>query len=321
MDLSFSVSEFNDFSENEDGFPLFHREHDENSSNNQSQLLLDEEDIQSEEANNNSNENKINNVQKIKENKEQNNICNSKKIVEDSSPSNDKNKENENNNKDSTAPNSNIQGKSIIEKTFENSNLKEEVKDEKKRIFKTEIFMPFNFNYEASKKYWKAEISQYYIKNLNKAKENSDFPKELKKPFYIPDYKYFTGNAKESDNIIFLEQELRTIIANGTEKKNIIANKNYISEIYEYFEKIGYNNLSDKNLEVKYWLEITYEDLIKKYYDSEEFIIFKNKQKTILIDEGTKRQEGFKISENYGLIKVLARKRKRGQIIRGYDIV
>ena len=232
MDSLFAVSEFNYFSDNEDSFPIFPREHDENSSNNQSQLLLDEEDIQSEEANNNSNENEIYSAQIIKENKEQNNICNSKKIVEDSSPSYNKNKENENenenNNKDSTAPNSNKHGTSIIEKTLENSNHKEEVKDEKKRIFKTEIFMPFNFNYEASKKYWKAEISKYYIKNLNKAKENSDFPKELKKPFYIPDYKYFTGNAKESDNNIFLEQELRTVILSGTEEKNIIANKNYI---------------------------------------------------------------------------------------------
>jgi hypothetical protein len=56
-----------------------------------------------------------------------------------------------------------------------------------------------------------------------------------------------------------------------------------------------------------------YEDFIRMFYKSDEFISFKQNKKTKFYDEGTKKQEGFTISEDYGLIKLLKRKRERGQ--------
>jgi hypothetical protein len=67
-------------------------------------------------------------------------------------------------------------------------------------------------------------------------------------------------------------------------------------------------------LEIKNLLEMTYEDYIKTFYDSDEFITFKNKEKTKYNDEETKKQEGFTISEDYGFLKILKRKRKRDLI-------
>jgi hypothetical protein len=64
-------------------------------------------------------------------------------------------------------------------------------------------------------------------------------------------------------------------------------------------------------LEIKNLLEMTYEDFIKKFYESEEFISFKNEETTKFYDEGTKKQEGFTISEDLGLIKIFRRKGKR----------
>ena len=94
-------------------------------------------------------------------------------------------------------------------------------------------------------------------------------------------------------------------------QKKISNNYDKISKIYKFFEKIGYNNLSDKMLEIKNLFEMKYEDYIKKFYESDEFENFKNEENTIFYDEGTKKKEGFTISEDYGLIKILGGKRKR----------
>ena len=67
-------------------------------------------------------------------------------------------------------------------------------------------------------------------------------------------------------------------------------------------------------LEIKNLLEMKYEDLINLFYDSDDFNTFKNKEKTKYNDEETKKQEGFTISEDYGFLKILKRKRKRDLI-------
>mgnify|MGYP006873144433 CR=1 FL=1 len=85
-------------------------------------------------------------------------------------------------------------------------------------------------------------------------------------------------------------------------------NENNIEKIYKYFRD---NNLTDKMLEIKNFFEMTYEDLIKKFYESDEFNNFKTKEKTQIYDEETKKQEGFVISEELGLIKIFNRKRER----------
>ena len=137
-------------------------------------------------------------------------------------------------------------------------------------------------------------------------------PEEYKKKIHKPNSKLFTANVKESDNCDFLEKDLRTIFTIGKESNpNQQNNENNISKIYEYFEKVGYNNLSDEMLEIKKYFEMKYEDLIKQFYKSDELINFKKEEKTIFFDKGTKEQEGFAISEDLGLIRIFRRKRKR----------
>ena len=237
------------------------------------------------------------------------------KLGEDSSPSGDKNKENEFSNKISTAENSNENKERGIVKVPEKSNLKEEVKSEKKPIFQEKNIassksIEWRFDYE--KKYWKAKISQNLTECLNEKIKNSDLPKKLKKTISKPDSLLFTANVTESDNCIFLEQDLRTILTFSKEEtKKIRNNFVNISKIYEFFEKIGYNNLSEKMLEIKNLFELKYEDFIKKFYESDEFDNFKNEENTIFYDEGKKKKEGFTISEKYGLLRILGGKRKR----------
>ena len=235
---------------------------------------------------------------------------------EDSSPSGDKNieNENENNNKNSTAENSNIKKTEIL-KVPENQNLKEEVKSKKKPIFQEKDITSnktFDWRFDYAKKYWKAKISQDLTECINQSIKNSDLPKNLKKTISKPDSLLFTSNVNESDNCYFLEQDLKTILTfSKGETRKISNNYDKISKIYKFFKKIGYNNLSDKMLEIKNLFEMKYEEFIKKFYESDEFENFKNEENTIFYDEGTKEKEGFAISENYGLIRILRGKRKR----------
>lgn len=59
---------------------------------------------------------------------------------------------------------------------------------------------------------------------------------------------------------------------------------------------------------------MSYEELIKKFYDSYEFNNFRDDIKTKFYDDGTKEQEGFSLLENYGLIKLFKMiNKKRGR--------
>ena len=168
------------------------------------------------------------------------------------------------------------------------------------------------WRFDAAKKHWKTKISNISTDYINKKIKRSDLLEEYKKKIHKPNSLLFTANVKELDNCDFLEKDLRTIFTIGKENNPNQQNNEYnISKIYEYFEKVGYNNLSDKMLEIKNFLEMKYEDLIKKFYESDEFINFKNEEKTLFFDKGTKKQEGFAISEDLGLIRIFRRKRKR----------
>ena len=304
-----SENDLND-NRNESGF-FFHdkSEYDENLSmfniNNQPPLI-----------NNDSNYNNDSpNIPKFKVNEDNENLLKYNKIGEGSTSPIDKNKVIESNKNNSTRENSNENKESNIVKVSPNLNNKEETKIEKAPIFQSETTTsskPSYWRFDYAKKHWKTKISQSLTDSINAKISNSDLPKEYKKIIHKQNSKLFTANVKDSDNCDFLEKDLRTILTFGKENnEKQKKNDNTISEIYEYFKKIGYNNLSDKMLEIKNLFEMTYEDFIKKFYESVDFIAFKNEERTKFYDEGTKKQEGFAISEDLGLIKIFRKKGKR----------
>jgi len=304
-----SENDLND-NRNESGF-FFHdkSEYDENSSmfniNNQPPLI-----------NNDLNDNSDSpNIPIFKVNEDNENLFKYNKIGEGSTSPFDKNKVSESNKNNSTRENSNENKESNIVKVSPNLNNKEETKIEKAPILQSETTTsskPSYWRFDYAKKHWKTKISQSLTDSINAKISESDLPKEYKKIIHKPNSKLFTANVKDSDNCDFLEKDLRTILTFGKENnEKQKKNDNIISEIYEYFKKVGYNNLSDKMLEIKNLFEMTYEDFIKKFYESVDFIAFKNEERTKFYDEGTKKQEGFAISEDLGLIKIFRKKGKR----------
>ena len=219
---------------------------------------------------------------------------------------------NGNNKNISTKENSNENEETKKLQVSKNLNKEEEMKMGKTPKFQTKKTPLSYWRFDAAKKHWKTKISNISTDYINKKIKRSDLLEEYKKKIHKPNSLLFTANVKELDNCDFLEKDLRTIFTIGKENNPNQQNNEYnISKIYEYFEKVGYNNLSDKMLEIKNFLEMKYEDLIKKFYESDEFINFKNEEKTLFFDKGTKKQEGFAISEDLGLIRIFRRKRKR----------
>ena len=311
------------YNRNETGFPL-----EERSENNDSSytfnskkipsFLRDNLDDRNEEVVLYSNENKdfSSNLQIIEKIGDNENLVESIKIDEDSSPSLNKHKENEKTKNISTKENSKENEEPKIEKVVNNLNSENEVKTTKIIKFNPAVTRPRYWRLDYAKKHWKTKISQSLTNSINKKIKNSDLPEEYKVKIHKPNSDLFSANTNESDNYVFLSKDLRTVFGIGKEEDydNQKNNDENISNIYEYFEKIRCNILTEKMLEIKKFFEMKYEDFIRMFYESDELITFKQNKKTKFYDEGTRKQEGFIISEDYGLIKLLKRKRERDQI-------
>ena len=236
------------------------------------------------------NENPLNfeNVSKIQN--EDRDIINEHKIT------NEKEEEKEG----STKPSSDKKGNSKIEKGMFKS------QKEKKQI---------EWRMDYTKKHWKTRISDYAKEEINKYITESDLPKELKNLIHSPHSKKFSANPVVTANYKFLKYNLFQIFTIGKEDGKLQRqNEENITKIFEYIEKVGYDNISESLRKIKNFFEMSYEDLIRKFYDSYEFIDFKNDETTIFYDEGVKKQEKFSLLKDYGLIKLfkmIQKKRKR----------
>ena len=177
--------------------------------------------------------------------------------------------------------------------------------------------LPSYWRFDMVKKHWKSHINDYGKEIINEEIKKSDLPNELKKLIHKPDSLKFTANITVSDNYKFLGLSLREVFTLGKKTEKLPKqNDEYISLIFNYFEMIGNDNLSESMKKIKSFFEMSYENLIKMFYDSPNFIEFKNDSKTKFYDDGTKAQEGFSLLEKYSLVnlfKMLQKKRKRNE--------
>ena len=210
-----------------------------------------------------------------------------------------------------------------INKVNENKNSTRPTSDKKEdikinKILKFEIQkteLPDYWRMDMAKKHWKSKISLYAKDELNKLIIISEMPDKLKQTIHVPDSKKFTANITVTANAQFLNRNMIDIFTIGKDTEKL-PKQNYdnISKILEYFRKVGYDKLSNNLRKLKDFLEMSYEDLIRMFYNSYEFLEFKNEKKTIFYDEGILKQEKFSLLKEYGLIKLfkmIKKKRKR----------
>jgi hypothetical protein len=218
----------------------------------------------------------------------------------------DKVKENEINNMNSTQPSSDKKGDNKIKLCSSKIKFKNCKIDSSQNL-------PSYYRLDMAKKHFKVQISQFATVKLNNLIEKSNLPNELKQPVHLPNSKEFTSKVTESFNYKCLSLSLREIFIIGKEKLQN-QNNEYFNKIFEYFEKFGTDNLPENLKEIKEFLEMNYEQLIMKFYDSSEFNSFKEDNRSKFFNDGIKVEKGFSILENYGLIrlfKMIGRKRKR----------
>lgn len=164
-------------------------------------------------------------------------------------------------------------------------------------------------------KHIKTAISQYGTKILNNLINDSDLPEIYKKEINKPNYEYFTGQANIKDNKKFLSNPLIEIFTVGKNNNipNAMENHENFLNIFKYFKQVGINGLSNNFQTILYFLEkMLYEDLIKNFYDSEEFKDFKVDIKSQFCEYGygflnerkSKTNEKPSILKDYGLIKI-----------------
>ena len=215
------------------------------------------------------------------------------------------------NNKEEPKAESNKQ----ISSTSPTSDKKSKIKIKKvDKFISKDNSLPNYWRFDMVKKHFKSKISDFGSELINGLIQDGDLPEELKKIIHKPNSLMFTANVKVTDNFYFLNNNLRTIFTIGKETEDLQKqNEDNISNIFGYFEKIGHK-LSNNLKAIKDFFDMSYKDLIIKFYESNEFTNFKEDAKTKFYDEGTVRQEGFSLLEDYGLIKIfmmLKKKRKR----------
>lgn len=206
--------------------------------------------------------------------------------------------------------------KKIVSSTAQTSEKKNEIRIQKVDKFKAKNqSLPNYWRFDMVKKHFKSRIIEFGYDWINKMIQKSDLPEELKKKIHKPNSLLFTANVKVTDNYNFLKDNLRKIFTIGKEKENLQKQNEYnIMKIFEYFEKVRNNTLSDNLREIKVFFEMNYEDLIRKFYLSDKFTEFKEDSITKFYDEGTIKQEGFSLLKDFGIIKLfmmLKKKRKR----------
>jgi hypothetical protein len=218
----------------------------------------------------------------------------------------DKVKENANNDMNSTQPSSDKKGDNKIKLCSSKIKFKNCKIDSSQNL-------PSYYRLDMAKKHFKVQISQFATAKLNNLIEKSVLPNELKQSIHLPNSKEFTSKVTESFNYKCLSLSLREIFIIGKEKLQS-QNNEYINKIFEYFKKFRTDNLPESLTKIKEFLEMNYEQLIIKFYDSSEFNIFKEDNRSIFFNDGIRAEKGFSVLENYGLIrlfKMIGRKRKR----------
>lgn len=164
------------------------------------------------------------------------------------------------------------------------------------------------FRVDDAKKHFKVAISHFAKEQLNILIKESDLPKHLKKKIHLPN-NLFTSNSNEFDNFRFLSFDLFDVFTFGKKEDNL-QGKNFIN----ISNILNYNKFPKKSRKIKEFISMKYEDIIKMFYCSEEFKVFRQQEKTIFFDNGIKQEKNISLLEDGGLIdlfRMTNKKRKR----------
>ena len=146
---------------------------------------------------------------------------------------------------------------------------------------------------------WRTKINKFYIRMLNDAIKQSDLPSEYKKIIHSPSYKKFTEVVKSYSAYKDLQRSMKDILCIGKEtQKNQIQNYTNIRNIEIVYE----NNHTPTIGKIVGLLRMSYEEVIRMYYDTKMYKEIIHDDKARENDEELIRQKGITLYDEYGLI-------------------
>ena len=164
----------------------------------------------------------------------------------------------------------------------------------------------------------KVHISKYLKKYGNELIKKCGFQNKLKKlKLFAPSYKYFTGNSNGKDNKIFFNFTIEKIFCypEGKIEKNDNRlqrqNKDIIKQFKEYIDEAFPYEVPEQFQKLINFFNMTYQDAIKLFYESNQFKDYSSSPKTIFLDKQLIKAKGislrdknafFKLMENYNSI-------------------
>ena len=146
---------------------------------------------------------------------------------------------------------------------------------------------------------WRTKINKFYIRMLNDAIKQSDLPSEYKKIIHSPSYKKFTEVVKSYSAYKDLQRSMKDILCIGKEtQKNQIQNYTNIRNIEIVYE----NNHTPTIGKIVGLLRMSYEEVMRMYYDTKMYKEIIHDDKARANDEELIRQKGITLFDEYGLI-------------------
>ena len=149
---------------------------------------------------------------------------------------------------------------------------------------------------------FKSFLGKSFIKYINDKLKKST-KRRIK--FFSFNYKKFTLNVSYSENKKWLNEKMKDLLLLGSEP-NQLKNEKALKSIYRRKEE-EFN-------EIKYLLELTYKDIIQRFYRSNFFEDFKKQQKIMQLNENFKNIMNNSILEVDGFIHfICTRKGNKGK--------
>ena len=148
-----------------------------------------------------------------------------------------------------------------------------------------------------------------FLLNLGKKLlSECNFEDVIKLKLHKPSYKLYAGNPKEKDNREFLKKQVKIVLVdydknNKKENRRQKDNEKLINFIYK---NMNFPSTVEE-IALDDFFNMTIEEGIKKYYESEFFIKFK-KDRTIQYYDGMffyEKNRNFSLLKNYGFIKLV----------------
>ena len=201
----------------------------------------------------------------------------------------------------------------VEEEKIVNSKTKDSSEESVKTSSKINLFTTHKFQQriDYAKNHFKMYLSKYLTAKANALITKSKLPKLYKQKISLPNYRSFTGNPKEKDNIEFLSFTIQRIFGYHKEGcKNYKYQKKNAKIIEDILNWIEWQTNIQKYEEITSFFKTELSKEIENFYESKLFKVYANNNKTKILDVEFERQKGFSLLEKNGFLKMVEQFKK-----------